>query len=97
MKMSSTPPDFPIPSFDEDNTGQVVHVRDVVPIAKATMHLIKLETKRSGQLSVIMYLLGFMILFGGAFLAWITKEIISIESGMSAVAQHVTDMDRHHE
>lgn len=33
--MGSTPPDFHIPSFDDEPTGQFVTVREMKPIADA--------------------------------------------------------------
>lgn len=91
--MSHTPPDFRIPSFDDDATGQHVLVRDVKPIADAAAWLVSGERKRAGQLSVLLWLVGVAISGGGMFAGWLTMQVIDLQTKIAAVAQHAEDID----
>lgn len=91
--MGSTPPDFRIPSFDDEPTGQFVTVREMKPIADAAAWLVAGERKRAGQLSVLLWLVSVAITAGGAFAGWLTIQVMEANSHLAAVEQHANDLD----
>lgn len=95
--MGDTPRDFAIPSFDDDDTKRVVIVKEVKPIAEAARELVRLETKRAGQLSVLLWLvsgaISFAALFGIPFFIWLTLRIEDVRADVRVLA---TQLDSEH-
>jgi hypothetical protein len=88
--MSDTPRDFPIPAFEDEDTKRFVHVREIKPIAEATRALVRLETKRAGQLSVLLWLVSGAIAVGVTlgipFIAWLTLRVEDVAADVRVLA-----------